>query len=150
MAKMTKKDIEQRVKSIHANYANRFAGHPRATRDLAELDKIIKDANNLKKKSRSLQRHSSKELRTLIDERLDLYTTERTTILEFLAQGAEVREAAFLGSSANFLQARYHRHFAGHSRSTRDLELLEAAGIAAGKAVQHRHRTCYDLKIIYP
>ncbi|MEO1269290.1 MAG: hypothetical protein AAFX99_14395 [Myxococcota bacterium] len=125
MAKMSKREIEQRMNAVHARYTFRFAGHPRATRDLTELDSILSDTKNLVKKTRSLQRHTSQELRQTLDERLELYQNERRAILELVARGPEVRQASMLGSTANIIHAHYRRHFAGMSRSTRDTALLD-------------------------
>ena len=125
MPKMSQREIEQRLNTIHSRYTFRFAGHPRATRDLNELDTILADARKLSKKARSLQRHRTQEVRDLLKERIALYEREREAIVELLSGGPQVRAASVLGSTANLIHARYRRHFAGQSRSTRDMALLD-------------------------
>ncbi len=123
MAETRAEAMEKRSDALWGRYRFRFAEKPRATRDLAEIDRILAEAKALVVEAKALGVRGA-ELRKTFDERLRHYEMEREAIREARAAGPGPYEAAVLGTRANFLIARYHRHFAGHERQTRDLGLL--------------------------
>ncbi|MEZ4268933.1 MAG: hypothetical protein R3F39_21460 [Myxococcota bacterium] len=115
--------LEKRSDALWGRYRFRFAEKPRATRDLAEIERMLAEAKALVVEARALGAESA-ALKATLDERARHYEMEREAIREARAAGPAQYEAAVLGTRANFLIARYHRHFAGHERRTRDLGLL--------------------------
>ncbi|GDX78354.1 hypothetical protein LBMAG42_01650 [Deltaproteobacteria bacterium] len=105
--------------ALHDRYRRGFVGRSRATRDLAALDAIISETNQL---LGSLG--TSAALRAQTEERLKLYRDEREAIGTIQAGGPEAITAWRLAewSEASFL--RYGREFGGQPRPTRDLGLL--------------------------
>lgn len=125
MAKTTPEEIQREVERLQNRYQFRFAGHPRATRDLAEMNTLIEEAETLLKKTRSLPRRAAEELRGTIKERIEFYKQEQARIQEVQDKGPDFRHMTELGTAANTVMHRYRRHFAGRDRSTRDLGLID-------------------------
>lgn len=123
MADATNESLKQRSNSLHNRYVFAFAGKPRATRRIEEMDSIIRDANALLAEVDAAK--TSGEGADLIRERADLYRTERLAIQTAQAAGPLVRAAAVLATRANFAFSLYRRHFAGLDRRTRDAALLQ-------------------------
>ncbi|MCB9727018.1 MAG: hypothetical protein H6744_05885 [Deltaproteobacteria bacterium] len=138
MAEVRAAALEKRSDALWGRYRFRFAEKPRATRDLAEIDRILAEARALVEEAKALP-DGGQALLPVLEERAKHYAMERDAIREARAAGPVQLEAAVLGTRANFLIARYHRHFAGHERRTRDLGLLdelidEAEGLQRGMA----------------
>ncbi len=114
--------LRTRADQIHNRYAFAFAGKPRATRRLEELDAILTDARHLRDE---VQRGGGDELKALLAERLGVYEQERAAIAQVQAAGPLVRAAAVLATRANVAFGVYRRAFAGQNRRTRDLALLD-------------------------
>jgi hypothetical protein len=105
-------------------YGAQFAGHARATRDLALLDQMIAEADSVRQTA-----ERGKVPSAVIDEanrQLRLYRGERAEIEAAREIGPDAETAARLATRANLVFHRYQRHFAGQSRSTRDASLLVA------------------------
>lgn len=119
-----KKDLEE----ITATYGARFAGHSRVTRDQGEIDELVRRTRDLVARIEALP-SSAKDAEVtqlLADARENqrMYEQESVAIGEAKRSGPDLEDFARLGAQANFVFARYRRHFAGKSRNTRDLGLL--------------------------
>lgn len=128
MATPAQKSFADELDKIAARYEAQFAGHSRATRDLDELDAIIKDTKAVLARIESIPSAArGAELSVIGDtarENVKIYEQERGLIVEAKAMGPAFDEFAPLAASANLVFAKYQRHFAGQSRGTRDLGLL--------------------------
>ncbi len=115
--------LRRRSEDLHAKYRYGFAGKPRLTRRLADLESILQTAKALLDQAKEMvgEGEVTEEMRT----RLQLYMTERDAIVEAQAAGPNARMVSMLGTRANALFAVYTRHFAGKSRLTRDVALLD-------------------------
>jgi hypothetical protein len=115
--------------SIAANYEAQFAGQSRATRNLDELDSIVARTKEVLQRLEAIPSAArSKDLQELVEiaqKNLAMYAQERELIVRAKQSGPELEEFAPLATSANLIFARYARHYAGQSRSTRDLAQLE-------------------------
>jgi hypothetical protein len=118
------KDLEQ----IDREYASDFAGHSRLTRDLSQMDRMIKRAaavvDQVDRIPSAAQGPELARVREVATQNLQLYKTEREAIAKAQAVGPSFEQFAVEATSANFVFARYVRHFAGKDRSTRDVALL--------------------------
>lgn len=119
--------LRQQFDEISSEYAARFAGQARVTRDVEEIDSIIARSKELAAKLSALPAGDAdlEELRKNAQDNVALYTEERARIVEAKKQGPDLEEFAALGTAANFIFARYRRHYAGKARNTRDLGLLD-------------------------
>ncbi len=117
--------LRKRAEALHGRYVFRFADKPRATRDLSELDLLLREAAALADEVRALPTDVSGDLRQLTTENLALYKTEREAVAAAREAGPDHATSALLGTRANFAIGRYERHFAGQDRRTRDLGLLD-------------------------
>ena len=128
MASPTIEALKKQVDELSSEYAGRFAGQSRVTRDLAELDDIIGRAKDLVSRIEGLPKSAKDaevdELFSTAQGNLKLYRDERAEIVKAKSEGPELEAFSHLGTQANFVFARYRRHFAGKSRNTRDLGLL--------------------------
>jgi hypothetical protein len=106
------------IDALHDRYRRSFAGRPRSTRDIGALDAIIADAERLSASADGAGR-------AVLDERIALYRRERTEIAEVQSGGPEAAAAWRLVEWSRVTNARYLRTFAGQSRLTRDLGLLD-------------------------
>jgi hypothetical protein len=126
--------LKDRLSRNDELYGAQFAGHARATRDLALLDQMIAEADAVRQAA-----DRGKQPAAVLDEanrQLRLYRGERAEIEAARAIGPTAENAARLATRANLVFHRYQRHFAGQSRSTRDPSLLvtmatELAAIAS-------------------
>ncbi|MEO7094899.1 MAG: hypothetical protein ABI175_16690 [Polyangiales bacterium] len=120
--------LKQQIDDLSSEYAARFAGHSRVTRELGDIDSLVKRTKEVVAKLDALPKSAKdaevEALTDLAKTNLQLYQTERTAIAEAKQGGPAMVEFAALGTQANFVFARYRRHFAGKSRNTRDLGLL--------------------------
>lgn len=128
MANRTLETLERELTETTARYDADFAGQARATRDLNLLDELIARLRSVITDLEKLPA-SAGEKRTQVLEQargqLSMYETERGAIVDAKSGGGEAVEFARLAALANFVFARYQRHFAGQSRATRDLGLAK-------------------------
>jgi len=117
--------LSDELDRIAANYEAQFSGQSRATRNLDELDSIIDRTRELVARIDSIPEAARprelQKLRETAATNLDLYKRERELIVQAKNAPAELEEFAPFAASANFVFARYVRHFAGQNRGTRDL-----------------------------
>lgn len=118
----TVESLRQQSDTLHNRYSFAFAGKPRATRRLADLDAIVRDADAI---LTSAKRNGNADIVALTSERAGVYRTEREAIATAQAGGPLIRAAAVLATRANFTFGLYRRHFAGKQRRTRDTALLD-------------------------
>jgi len=118
----------EEIDRISAVYESSFAGQSRATRDLGELDQLIQRTRavlaQVDQIPAAARGADMSRLRDVAAENLRIYEAEKVAIKEALAAGPDFDEFARLASTANFVFARYFRHYAGKDRATRDLGLL--------------------------
>ncbi|MGM0557554.1 MAG: hypothetical protein ACQEVA_14310 [Myxococcota bacterium] len=128
MTKRTIKELRDDARALFNEYGARFAGKPRATRDLDELDSIIDRLDALIEEGRSQQNGGrDPALQSILEqaiENLEIYEKERERIAAVQAGGDVIVEGSALASWANLIFGQYYRHFAGKPRATRDLGLL--------------------------
>jgi hypothetical protein len=120
--------IRSQVDQIGAEYDGLFAGHSRVTRDLNVLNDL---SNRMKRCQEDLERIQRTipaaefgQIRDSIRQSLQIYDTERKEIMRVKSLGPDFAEFDDLRTQANLVFGMYRRHFAGKSRSTRDLGLL--------------------------
>ncbi len=134
-------DLQQEAEELFDEYDLKFAGKPRATRDLEELDDLIARLEDLMARARRrLNGGEDDTMANLIEranENLEIYRDERQAIEEVRSGGEVAHRAGRLATWANLEFHRYHRHFAGKNRATRDLELLNAI-IESLKSIQEK------------
>lgn len=118
------KELEQ----IDREYATDFAGHSRLTRDLAQIDKMIKRAAAVVDQANQIptaaQGPDLQRVRDAAAQSLELYKQERAAIARAQEVGPTFEQFSVEATSANFVFGRYMRHFAGQDRGTRDVALL--------------------------
>ncbi|MGZ3421686.1 MAG: hypothetical protein ACXVEF_38085 [Polyangiales bacterium] len=129
MASPTIEALKKEIDDISNTYGARFAGHSRVTRDPAEIDELVRRTQTALKDLEALPAAAKQdpEVQALLDtarENVRLYEQEKVAITDAKREGPEIEEFSRLGTQANFVFARYRRHFAGKSRATRDLGLL--------------------------
>lgn len=140
--------LEERLEALHQQYQLHFAGQMRATRDLEMIGLMIEAVEVIGQEAGAIAPNGGaarqSALLELSSERLALYRNERVAIEAAATElGPEGIEAARLGAQANSVFHAYRRHFAGQSRSTRDLGLLMEM-IADLKAVDERLAGLYE------
>jgi len=116
--------IRESSNELQNRYAFEFGGKPRATRNLESMEKLVGESLALMESASELKPVDNELLATL-KERYELYRRERENIAAAKAQGPAATEAATLSTRANFVFHIYRRHFAGQSRRSRDLRLLD-------------------------
>lgn len=119
----TTEALRRRLDQLQGRYSFVYAGKPRVTRPLGELDDIIRTGEALLTEATGTA--GATEVVSEIKERLDLWGAERSAIVAAQAEGPGAYEAAVLGTRANFVFGLYRRHFANQSRASRDPKLLE-------------------------
>ncbi len=129
MTTPAEKALADDLDRIAARYESQFSGQPRSSRNVDELDAIIADTAALLARVESIpdavRPASMSELAARIHTNLEIYQRERGLIDEARKIGPGFEEFAPLAAAANFVFARYHRHFAGQSRASRDLGLIQ-------------------------
>ena len=127
----------ERMNMLEQQYAARFGGRSRLTRDLVALDALILQSEELVEWAESL----GAEEKTAASEARSFYLGERAEIVAAREKaGPDGLEASLLGHRANSQIHRYRRHFAGQSRESRDLRLLLEI-LGDFKAIQSRMAT---------
>ncbi len=127
--------LAARFDNLRGRYGLRFANKPRANRELAELDLLIKEGKALLTDATSLG--VTGDLKERIASETTKYEEERAAIAQAQAAGGDYREAATLGERANLFIGSYERHFAGQDRRTRDVGRLSEIAVHL-EAIQRR------------
>jgi hypothetical protein len=120
--------LKQQLDDLVSTYAGRFAGQSRVTREVSEIEDLIAKGRALVGKLEALPKSAKDaefdEIFESAKTNVDMWQTEKAAIADAKAQGPAYVEFASLGTQANFVFARWRRHFAGKPRGTRDLGLL--------------------------
>lgn len=119
MADTAPSPLIRRLEAIHEEYRQHFAGRSRVTREPERLDRMIAQVQQI------LTEATDPAERKQGEERQALYRKERAAIAEAKAGGPDVYTASVLNDWAFLALRRYGRNFAGRSRATRDLALLD-------------------------
>lgn len=119
MADTAPDPLLRRLEEIHEEYRQQFAGRSRVTREPERLDRMVAQVQQI------LTEATEPAVRKLGEERQALYRKERAAIAEAKAGGPDVYEASVLNDWSFLALRRYARNFAGRSRATRDLGLLD-------------------------
>jgi len=125
MAKATLESIRAQSDKLHNRWLREFAGKPRHTRNLAELEKLLEKASALAKKAKGIPGEKGDALEKVVVERFKLYRAERDAIAEVQYDRPEVGEIHALGQRIERALAVWRRHYAGRDRRTRDLVRLD-------------------------
>lgn len=128
VSKTSFKDLKQTAENIYKRYEAHFAGKPRATRDPELLDGLIDELEEVVDAAESaLDDGRDPAIISLLEmakNNLDTYREEREKVVEARSRGPGSEAASRLVTEANLTFGRYHRHFAGENRRTRDTGLL--------------------------
>ncbi|HEY1959709.1 MAG TPA: hypothetical protein VGH28_29065 [Polyangiaceae bacterium] len=123
------KKLAEELDRIAARYESQFAGMPRSSRNVDELDTIIDETKGILARIESIPEAVRPpdlgELAETARRNVAIYQRERALILDAVRVGPAYERFSILATSANFVFARYRRHFAGKSRVSRDLGLLD-------------------------
>jgi hypothetical protein len=123
------KKFAEELDRIAARYESQFAGMPRSSRNVDELDAILVETKGVLSRIESIPSAvRPPELEGLAEtarQNVAIYERERKLIADAANAAPEMEQFATLATSANFVFARYRRHYAGKSRATRDIGLLE-------------------------
>ena len=128
MANNLVENLGKELEQIDREYASDFAGHSRLTRDVAQMDRMIKRAasivDQIERIPSAAQGADLARVRDAATESLRMYRAEREAIVKAQEVGPTFEQFSMEATSANFVFARYLRHFAGKDRGTRDVALL--------------------------
>lgn len=128
MANNLVENLGKELEQIDREYASDFAGHSRLTRDLSQMERMIKRAasvvDQIDRIPSAAQGPDLARMREAASQSLQLYKNERDAIAKAQEVGPTFEHFSVEATSANFVFARYMRHFAGKDRSTRDAALL--------------------------
>lgn len=128
MAETIVETIGKELEAIDREYARDFADHSRLTRDVSQMERMIKRSAavvaQIDKIPSAAQGPELIRLRGAAQSSLTLYTNEREAIVRAQATGPQFETFSVEATAANFVFARYMRHFAGQDRATRDTALL--------------------------
>ncbi len=129
MATPLTQSLQTEFDAINSEYNDHFAGQNRATRDLTKLDQLVSRIKSLVARIDAIPAMARgaelDSLRNDIEEQRKLFEAERPQIERAKKLGPVLERFAPLATAANATFARYTRHFAGQSRDTRDLDLLD-------------------------
>jgi tetrahydromethanopterin S-methyltransferase subunit G len=109
-------EITERLQDLRNRYQGRFAGQPRITRDLSELQAMIADLDGLKSDDAAETE--------LIGQLRASWSSEADAIETAQKSGAGVRELQDIQQWFDETVGRYRRNFAGQNRATRDIGIL--------------------------
>ena len=120
--------LGKELEEIDREYASDFAGHSRLSRDIGQMDRMIKRAAAIVSQADRIpsaaQGPDLTRVRGAAAAALTLYQGERDAIARAQEVGPAFEQFSTEATSANLVFARYMRHFAGQDRSTRDVALL--------------------------
>lgn len=120
--------LGKELDAISCAYDDGYANQSRATRDLEPLDALIGRIRgvirDVEQVPEAVRGPALDEVRDAANEMLQLYETERKAIDQARKLGPAFDDFARAATLANFVFARYLRHFAGQDRVTRDTGLL--------------------------
>src|SRR5689334_17249374 len=104
------------LEQIDQEYARDFAGHSRLTRDLDQIDRIISRVRSVLERIDQIpvaaRGGELERMRGAVAENLRLYESERTAIARAQEVGPVFEQFSGEATAANFVFARYMRHFA--------------------------------------
>lgn len=122
-------NLQRELEDIDAQYQEHFAGQSRATRDLSRMDDLIAKTKSVVDRIKSIPVAAmGKDLTGLNEsatQQLDMLRNERVLIEKAKVPVPGADTFAPLALVANFTFAKYRRHYAGKSRNTRDVLLLD-------------------------
>ncbi len=128
MANNIVENLGKELEQVDREYASDFAGHSRLTRDIGQMERMIKRVasvvGQVDRIPAAAQGPDLARLREAAAASLALYEGERAAIERAQDIGPAFEQFSAEATSANFVFARYVRHFAGQDRSTRDVALL--------------------------
>src|SRR5262249_17569166 len=128
---------------VFAQYARHFAGHPRASRDVALLDEMVADLERIAKAMKvTVLKTNNTSFRgdmELVENNREMYRRERGEIDKAQNEGTTEERASLLAELANGQFRSYQTHFAGRSRATRRPALLVRM-VAQLKQIQDKMR----------
>jgi len=121
--------LTQELASISATYDEHFAGQSRQSRDLGLLEQLTGRVRAVLGQVQQIPDGArGAELRAVTEEAtrlVDMYESERKAIQSAKEAGPSFEPFAQLATRANFIFARYGRHYAGQSRTSRDELMLQ-------------------------
>lgn len=135
MAKATIDSIRQHSDKLHNRWTREFAGQPRHTRALGDLEKIIEKTAVLVQKAKQIPGEKGNALEQAVGERLKLYRNERDAIAEAQFDRPQIGQIHTLGQQVDRQLAVWRRHYAGRDRRSRDLHRLGRVITALDAAV---------------
>lgn len=128
MANNLVENLGKELEEIDREYASDFAGHSRLTRDVGQMERMIKRVSailaQVDRIPSAAQGPDLTRVRDAATASLNLYKGEREAIVRAQTVGPAFEQFSTEATNANFVFARYVRHFAGKDRSTRDPALL--------------------------
>lgn len=125
MANLTLAQIRLQLDQVASEYDARFAGQSRVSRDLNDLNSLVRRAQQLLQDLEKLPKSKDRaEVEQAARDAINLYDAERKEIMKARSLGPGFEEFSTLRGEANFVFSKYHRHFSGKARNTRDLGLL--------------------------
>ena len=114
--------------AIASVYEREFAGHNRSTRDSALMADTLRKTKDVLRRIDEIpsaaQGPQIASLREDVASMVSLYDAEAKAIAEAKQLGPHAADFSPLATNANLTFARYTRNFAGQSRNTRDVGLL--------------------------
>ena len=126
MANLTLAQIRLQLDQVASEYDARFAGQSRVSRDLNDLNSLVRRAQQLLQDLEKLPKSKDRtETEQAARDAVNLYDAERKEIMKARSLGPGFEEFSTLRGEANFVFSKYHRHFSGKGRNTRDLGLLD-------------------------
>lgn len=128
MASQLLDTLGRELESLDKEYANDFAGQSRRTRDDDQMKRLVERARkvvaSIDQIPAAARGPDLTALRDAAATNLATYEGELKAIAQAKAAGPGFEQFAGEATRANFVFARYTRHYAGQNRQTRDLALL--------------------------
>ena len=132
-----------------ALYRLHFAGKNRLSRRPGLVQRLIDNLEQIRDRMRSHKQaglrspSNDQNIRTITDY-LKLYRKEKLSIANAREEATTQELIDALANAANEVMSRYHEHFAGQSRATRDLELLSGLCDQLGELERLMHDVDID------
>ena len=123
-AQQYSQQIQNTLTQLQGAYGALFSGHPRMSRRPELLEGWLKTLEGLKRPLKLVSGAERAALEGEVKARTELYSAELKAIKALHALNEPTREAYLRTEWGGLIHDRYARHFAGQSRSTRDLHLL--------------------------